>query len=354
MANVIFKVGTKAQYNALETKDTNTLYWLTDVLELYKGEALYGTGAEATNLASGLMSAADKAKLDTITVDENGLVGVDAIPIEKVTGLTDELARIEQTAVGGVHYRGSVATTDDLPADAEQGDLYEVTADNSEWCFNGTEWFEYGSTSDIDLSAYATKSEVSALTERVAYEVTSAPTGTLVNYTDEEVRIMCPADTAWTFQNSGEGSDPNRYYIGLKAYAPSEDVVGFKEDMAETISDETMYSFENNEFAGVDEYGRKYSILWLAAAKYDEETSTWSYFGANSSAGKYIGWYYSVEWYNATGVKVAADTIRISLSNEGCHTTPEPYYIGKVNEALNALGAGLEWGNLDDAESAAE
>lgn len=66
MANVIFKTGTKEQYNALQVKDTNTLYWLYDVLELRKGEQLYGTGAEATNLASGLMSAADKAKLDSL------------------------------------------------------------------------------------------------------------------------------------------------------------------------------------------------------------------------------------------------------------------------------------------------
>lgn len=72
MANVIFKVGTRAQYDALETKDTSTLYWLTDVQELYKGETLYGKGSVATNLASGLMSSEDKAKLDSIVVDGSG------------------------------------------------------------------------------------------------------------------------------------------------------------------------------------------------------------------------------------------------------------------------------------------
>ena len=61
MANVIFKMGTKAQYDALVTKDANTLYWLSDVLELRKGDVLYGKGAEATALASGRMSAADQA-----------------------------------------------------------------------------------------------------------------------------------------------------------------------------------------------------------------------------------------------------------------------------------------------------
>ena len=66
MANVIFKQGTRAQYDAIATKDVNTLYWLTDTQELFKGEVLYGKGTEATTLASGLMSAADKAKLDSL------------------------------------------------------------------------------------------------------------------------------------------------------------------------------------------------------------------------------------------------------------------------------------------------
>jgi len=76
MANVIFKTGTKAQYDALAVKDPHTLYWLSDVLELRKGDALYGTGAEATNIASGLMSAADKAKLDALG-DGNSLTPID-------------------------------------------------------------------------------------------------------------------------------------------------------------------------------------------------------------------------------------------------------------------------------------
>lgn len=78
-SNVIFKIGTQAQYNALAVKDPNTLYWLRDVLELRKGEDLYGKGSEATALASGLMSAADKAKLDALSAGgAAGLTAVDA------------------------------------------------------------------------------------------------------------------------------------------------------------------------------------------------------------------------------------------------------------------------------------
>lgn len=79
MANVIFKQGTRAQYDAIAVKDASTLYWLTDTQELFKGDVLYGKGAEATALASGLMSAADKAKLDALSAGgAAGLTAVDA------------------------------------------------------------------------------------------------------------------------------------------------------------------------------------------------------------------------------------------------------------------------------------
>ena len=77
MANVIFKQGTRAQYDAITAKDSNTLYWLSDTQELFKGELLYAKGTEATTLASGLMSAADKAKLDALSA--GGAVGLTAV-----------------------------------------------------------------------------------------------------------------------------------------------------------------------------------------------------------------------------------------------------------------------------------
>ena len=97
-----------------------------------------------------------------------------------------------------------------------------------------------------------------------------------------------------------------------------------------------MYYFEGNDFAGIDENGRKYSIVWLALASYDEASDTWSYFGAQSSAEKYIGWYYSVEWYDANGVMIASDRIRINLTNEDCHSSIEPYYIHTVMDEVKA------------------
>lgn len=72
MVYVGFKRGTKAKYDALKSKDPDTLYWLYDVQRLYKGDVLYAIGTEATNLMAGLMSAEDKAKLDALSASEMG------------------------------------------------------------------------------------------------------------------------------------------------------------------------------------------------------------------------------------------------------------------------------------------
>ena len=178
-----------------------------------------------------------------------------------------------------------------------------------------------------------------------AYEISSKPTGTLVNYNGKEIRVMCPADTQWALQQVGEGGDSSKYYIGFKAYAPSSNVNSFKESLAKTMTDQTMYYFVDNEFAGIDENGRKYSIVWLPVAKHNDD-DTWTYYGANSTAGKLIGWDYCVEWYDRNGICVASDLIRINLSNEDVHTSIEPYYMsGYVTDAelKEAVDNSLVW-----------
>lgn len=305
---------------------------------------------EQVVVAGGSIATADTAGIvkpsSEFAVTEDGTMSLVAVEIAKVVGLEERLSAVEQAVVGGVHYRGGVDTFEDLPADAAEGDLYEVYADNSEWCFNGEKWFEYGKTTDIDLSGYAEKDEVRTIAKMVNYEIAHKPEGTLVNYSDEEIRVMCPANTEWVLQQSGTGSDPNAYYIGFKAYAPSDDIVSFKEDLAEIISDTTMYYFDGNDFAGIDEYGRKYSIVWLPVANYDAASGTWSYQGAKSSKKKFLGWYYTVEWYNADGLKVAADTIRINLSNENCHLGSKPFYMAEVESSIAALEESLSWESI--------
>lgn len=185
------------------------------------------------------------------------------------------------------------------------------------------------------------ENKAKATFERVKYEISHKPVGTLVDYRDKEIRVMCPANTEWVKQSVGSSGNGNMYYMGFKAYAP-EGAVSFKEDDNATIEDQTMYYFENNDFAGVDEYGRKYSIVWLALASYDEDTDTWFYFGDKSSTERYIGWYYSVEWYDANGVMIESDKIRINLTNESCHNVIEPYYMSGVVKEVTVNGTLLD------------
>ena len=85
MANVLFKFGTRAQFDAIVTKSETTLYWLTDTQELYKGNILFGKGIAATQSAAGLMSAEDKAKLDALVT--GGISGL--TPVDSTIVITD-------------------------------------------------------------------------------------------------------------------------------------------------------------------------------------------------------------------------------------------------------------------------
>jgi hypothetical protein len=316
-----------------------------DIADLYD---VVGSAATADTEATGLFALINKkANADVVyTKDE-------------VNALVSSVYR----------YRGSVSKYTDLPTEGvlvgdvwniETGDIvHDIKAgDNVVW--NGTTWDKLAGT--VDLSDYITKEEFTPVKtvvdemplyyltkkqadaefNRIKYEVTNKPVNTLVNYRDKEIRIMCPSDTVWTHQSVGPTGNANNYYVGFKVYAPSDDIISFKEDMKEKIEDNTMHYFENNSFAGIDAYGRKYSLIWLSVARYDEDTDTWTYYGANSSYKKFIGWTYSVEWYNANGVLVASDSIRINLTNENCHNSIEPYYMGNVVKGIKYNGTLLD------------
>ena len=320
-------------------------------------------------------------KVETDIVDLTNVIGSDATGETTATGL---FAIINKKAdadtvytrpeidalLGSVYkYRGSKPTYNDLPTEGMTvGDVWNIEIDDADHgikagdnvAWNGTAWDRLAGAVDLTgyitteqfapiksaveefPSLYLTQKKAEAVFEKVKYEVSNKPVGTLVDYRDKEIRVMCPANTAWIHQTVGSTGNSNMYYIGFKAYAPSDDVVSFKEDDKATIEDQTMYYFENNSFAGIDNYGRKYSIVWLAVARYDEETQTWSYYGENSSYKKYVGWYYSVEWYNADGIKVGSDCIRINLTNENCHDSVEPFYMNNVVKGIKFNGTLLD------------
>ena len=181
------------------------------------------------------------------------------------------------------------------------------------------------------------------------YEIAGIPIGTLVNYGDREIRVMCPANAEYTKQNVGAGGDANTYYMTLKTYAPNGGVVGYRERLGNQVDNETLTTFS------VDEYGRKYQSTWLGLAKIDDVTGAWVYYGKNSSTEKFIGWDYQIDWYNADGIVVASDSVRINLSNEECHNSLRPYYgpnndiiadVATIKETVESIEQSYTWTDM--------
>ena len=461
MANVRFYFGTQKKYDSLVEKNPIALYFIEDTQRLYKGDVLMATGADATSMASGLMSHSDKIKLDSIAEialsglspvdgsiiitegvdggknigvaiakqDNNALTLVDGglfvpvakeieIPeysIEKQTVADEGFSasyKLKKTVNGEASYVGdtiniakdmvlqsaSMKTVEEnnIPYDgAVVGDPYIEMIFNDEksstlyipmtglvdsyTAGNGIEIVDgrisvkiasesnglvavdgalsialatkdsAGALSPVDKAfidsiptTYATIERVKKTTEQVKYEVAYKPEGTVVNYGEDEIRVMCPANTKWVKQNVGATGNANMYYMGFKAYAP-EGAVSFKEGDKGKVDDE-MFDF-TDDFAGTDEFGRNYSIVWLALASYDESSDTWTYFGKNSSVEKYLGWDYIVEWYDAKGIMIATDSIRINLSNEECHNVNVPYYMSKY-ATIDDVNQSMVWGEL--------
>lgn len=199
---------------------------------------------------------------------------------------------------------------------------------------------------DIIPEVYAEKSMVRDTAVQVKYDISGTPVGTLVNYGEKEIRVMCPADAKFVKQTVGNGGNANMYYMTFTTYAP-DGAVTFKEGDRGVIIDEVL-DFETTAGTGVDKYGRKYKKHWFALASYDAAKDSWTYFGKNSSAEKYIGWDYVVEYYDKDGVRIASDSIRINLSNEDCHNSIKPYYMNGYATVtqVESLQDAYSWGEL--------
>lgn len=321
LANLAYFRTEQTKQNAQLSYDEMALYFCVDTGKLYRGAVDFTEFVRFVNDHNSLLVPAKSA----LYIEPTGAGWVYTKDFETENDVWKQVIYPAGTGsnVVIVTVINESSTDDTVPSAKAVFDLFQTIEKQT------IDLSEYAKTSDVDtkLESYALKTDIKNIADAVDYEVAYKPIGTLVDYRDKEIRIMCPADTEYALQNVGAGGDANTYYIGFKAYAPFGDVVSFKEDLNKVINDQTMYYFENNEFAGVDEYGRKYSIVWLPVANYDTTTKTWTYYGKNSTTDKYIGWDYCVEWYNSSNVKVASDLIRINLSNEDCYDYIKPFYM---------------------------
>lgn len=116
------------------------------------------------------------------------------------------------TALSSVmHYKGSVATYDDLPTeDLIVGDVYNVIDTGANYAWNGSEWDELSGI--IDLSAYYTSAQVDTLLAAKANASDLAPVATSGSYSDLEDKPSIPTKTSDLTNDSG--------YITSAALAP--------------------------------------------------------------------------------------------------------------------------------------
>lgn len=188
----------------------------------------------------------------------------------------------------------------------------------------------------IATAGHIAEDKAKAIFEQKKFEISDTPVGTLVDYTDREIRVMAPANTVWTKQAVGVGGDANTHYMTLKTYAPNDKVVGYREYISGKGDEEVLTDLKT------DVYGRKYQPTWLGLAVYDEASDTWNYYGKASSKDRMIGWDYRIDWYDADGVVIASDSVRISLANEDCYHSIAPYYMGSVVKGIKMGGTLLE------------
>ena len=290
--NVFFKRGTWEEYDALPEKDANTLYFLTDKLQFRMGDEVYGVGQVASVEASGLLSAEDKEALDKLI--KSGVTGF--TPVD-----------------------GSIVIDDGAEGKTIGVQLSEKAHNAIKLEDDGLYTGEVQAGDGIEL-ADGNVVSVKPVFEKTKYEVVGLLAGARFDEYGRELRVMFPADAPF-IRPSGDvpGRDKDCYYVGIRFFAPSDDVTGFKEGEDKVDPDTPTEGFDGTS-SGVDKYGRKYDICWFPVARCDQEGDTWTYLGGQSTPGNCVGWYHTIEWYIGD-MCVDSETVRVNLTNPDCHNS---------------------------------
>lgn len=355
MAKVkFFAVDLKSTFEALTTKDEFALYWIMETQELYKGDVLFGMGAEATGDMAGLMSAEDKRKLDTLADIEggihflgisstnpiDGIVTIDGEVITPVAGdiviygtkeyICDKNGEFVELGDEGIYLTAAQAEADFLKkADAES--IYKTKAEAQAEHKNLEDAIQL-----INIKDIAWGKDNSNGTK---FEVIKAVEGFLTDESQNDFRIFIPKGSKYEMQNVGAGGNSNNYYITVRAYAPRADINGCRKG---------RYSNYENDFGAMEkisidiESGRPYVDFWFAIAYTNDNGITWTEYADLSTSTKYIGYDWLVEWYVDEKMVASASKKFTLVNNREIFYNNKDWYIPALEAQLEQTTAQLK------------
>lgn len=209
VANDIAGKADKTELHSHENKDildaTTASYTIAEKTKL-EGLSNYDDTALAGRVTTVENDKANKSEVYTITQIDNKVTTINNAIDTKATkadtltgyGITDAYTKTEVDAkiAGTFKFVGEVASYDELPTTGvKAGDVYQVG--EKEYAYDGDSWVELGF--NIDLTAYATKTEVSntyatktALSEGLAAKANSADV-----YVKDDVYTKAEADAVF-------------------------------------------------------------------------------------------------------------------------------------------------------------
>lgn len=335
--NVIFKHGTRAQYDALVSRDPNTLYWLTDTLELRKGDFLYGIGSNATQAAAGLLSAEDKAALDALVA--SGVSGLHAVDASVV---------IDSDANGktiGVQVSEDAGNAIELKADG----LY--VPEHEEIDVPEYEIEKQGEADEGFSATYKLKRTMDGESTYV---------GAKINIPKDLVVESGELKTVETADDPYEGAQVGDKYIDLViANAANDHIYIPVNDLVDTYTAGDGIVINNNVISVVNKTDRELNgangkaLIFNESdgggAKFEHSDGTWSFVGVNDGGENGItGQIYTVKKDAESGKYVGT---RLNMTKSGFF-----YTANKNSSAFTAddeiatkgdiAAAALEWGNI--------
>ena len=181
--NVSFNVPTKTSHL---TNDSGFLTSYTETDPIFTASAAHGiTSTDITNWNNKLDSYTETdptvpawAKAETKPSYTFSEIGSKPTTISGY-GITDAYTKtqVDGLVAGVLHYKGTKASVANLPtSDNVTGDVWHITADGSEYAWDGSAWQELGTT--IDLSNYVTHGNTGSSTTGVT--ISDHSTGSII------------------------------------------------------------------------------------------------------------------------------------------------------------------------------